>query len=313
MSFNIRQASFPADFIHQAEVVRQTRPEPVSAEELEKRVSELPAGTIREVVLAFDEGGAPLGYAIAFHHRDHKPGLFSLYVNMVPSARRQGIGSALARAAQEVVSARGGTHLRGEVKEADTDTMAFAKGLGFDVVRHIYESRLDLATFDPAPFAGVVDAVKDMGIRFFTLDQHNTEAVQRSFYELCRENLLDNPAEDAQDGFEPFEEWRSFVIEGGLFPHDCMLLAADGDRIVSAVVLEPRKGPLYNRVAVTARSHRGRQLALALKLLAVDVGLRYGAPYLYTENDSLNAPILAINRKMGYVPHPGTYYVEKRI
>ncbi|HYF91472.1 MAG TPA: hypothetical protein VD969_04420 [Symbiobacteriaceae bacterium] len=40
---------------------------------------------------------------------------------------------------------------------------------------------------------------------------------------------------------------------------------------------------------------------------------RHGAPYMRTDNDSQNGPILAVNRKMGYMPLPGDYVVIKRL
>lgn len=48
-------------------------------------------------------------------------------------------------------------------------------------------------------------------------------------------------------------------------------------------------------------------LTQALKLLAIRCARRYGAVYIRTHNDSENAPILAINRKLGYQPQPGLY------
>jgi len=48
------------------------------------------------------------------------------------------------------------------------------------------------------------------------------------------------------------------------------------------------------------RSHRGRKIALALKLRTVEVARRYGVERIVTNNDSLNAPMLSINRTLGY-------------
>jgi GNAT superfamily N-acetyltransferase len=53
------------------------------------------------------------------------------------------------------------------------------------------------------------------------------------------------------------------------------------------------------------RPYRGRGLALALKLRTIRLARRYGAAYIRTHNDSENAPMLALNRKLGYQPEPG--------
>lgn len=57
----------------------------------------------------------------------------------------------------------------------------------------------------------------------------------------------------------------------------------------------------------TCAEYRGRGIAQALKIVAWRTARRYGAKYLRTANDSMNAPMLAINRKMGYKPEPGRY------
>ena len=64
---------------------------------------------------------------------------------------------------------------------------------------------------------------------------------------------------------------------------------------------------MYNMVTGVDRAHRGRGVALAIKLLAIRCARRYGAVYIRTHNDSENAPMLAINRKLGYQPQPGLY------
>lgn len=55
------------------------------------------------------------------------------------------------------------------------------------------------------------------------------------------------------------------------------------------------------------RDYRGRGLAQALKLQTVLLARRAGMRTIRTNNDSLNAPMLAVNRKLGYRPEPGYY------
>jgi RimJ/RimL family protein N-acetyltransferase len=58
------------------------------------------------------------------------------------------------------------------------------------------------------------------------------------------------------------------------------------------------------------RSHRGRKIAQALKVLAARYARQAGVRRISTHNDSLNAPILRINQKMGYQPQPGKYLLK---
>jgi hypothetical protein len=43
------------------------------------------------------------------------------------------------------------------------------------------------------------------------------------------------------------------------------------------------------------------------------VARRLGAGTIRTNNDSLNAPMLAINRKLGYCPLPGYFRLVKHL
>jgi hypothetical protein len=38
-----------------------------------------------------------------------------------------------------------------------------------------------------------------------------------------------------------------------------------------------------------------------------------GVPYLRTNNNSKNAPILAVNRAFGYKPEPGRFELNKQL
>jgi GNAT superfamily N-acetyltransferase len=64
---------------------------------------------------------------------------------------------------------------------------------------------------------------------------------------------------------------------------------------------------MFNMMTGVDRRYRSRGIATALKLLAIRCARRYRAAYLRTNNDSLNAPMLAVNQKLGYISQPGWY------
>ncbi len=56
-------------------------------------------------------------------------------------------------------------------------------------------------------------------------------------------------------------------------------------------------------------AYRGRGIAMALKLRAIEAAIARGCPLITTENHEDNAPMRAINRKIGFVPDsPGVSY-----
>ena len=70
---------------------------------------------------------------------------------------------------------------------------------------------------------------------------------------------------------------------------------------------------MYNMMTGVDPAYRGRRIALALKLLTIRLARQYAADYIRTNNDSDNAPMLAINRKLGYQPVPGLYWLTKKL
>ena len=82
---------------------------------------------------------------------------------------------------------------------------------------------------------------------------------------------------------------------------------------MSAVSLNAEDRSAYNQHTGVLCAYRGRKIAQSLKLLAARYARARGAQTLGTHNDSQNAPILAINRKMGYQPQPGNYLLVREI
>jgi hypothetical protein len=63
----------------------------------------------------------------------------------------------------------------------------------------------------------------------------------------------------------------------------------------------------YNLMTGVMPEYRGRKIAQASKLVTIRFAREQGADTIATNNASNNAPMLAINRKLGYVPLPGVY------
>jgi GNAT superfamily N-acetyltransferase len=76
---------------------------------------------------------------------------------------------------------------------------------------------------------------------------------------------------------------------------------------LSAIGIYPADNHAYNAFTGVLREYRGRGLAQALKLQTILLAKREGVRYVRTNNDSKNAPMLAVNRKLGYMPEPGYY------
>jgi len=265
-------------------------------------------GEIRITMLAQDKTGAAIGYWDIDHETWMTPGTFKMKVVVAPEARGHGLGAQMYCEALRLARERGATHFESYIRETDTVSIKFAEARGFKIQHHGFESILDLADFDEHRFDDLVKQVQAQGFHFFSLAEAGvTEENKHKLYEVNRISGLDNPGND-----ETFPDYYAFskdVFEASWFRADTQLLASHADHWVglSAIGIYPTDRHAYNAFTGVLREYRGRGLAQALKLQTILLAKKEGMRFVRTHNDSNNAPMLAINRKLGYKAEPGYY------
>lgn len=313
MSFVLRAFEAPGDYARLAELKNLNRVQPLTPQEIAGEDADNPPGSICHRIMAVrPSDGRAMGFAEALRFPNTRIGKFYAAVVTDPEARGKGAGAALLADLERFAKEHGGNLLVGEVRDTDPDSLGFAQRRGFTIRRHGFDSTLDLATFDPSPFAGVVDGVKAGGIRFFTMADEPGSVTEEKLYRLLERTLPDIPGYEAS-AFMSFDTFRNWVLEKPNARPDLIIMAADGDRLVGVTTLNVFPDHLYTAHTSVLPECRGRQIALALKLLSIDAARRYGVGYMRTGNDSLNGPMLAVNRKLGYVPVAGDYEVVKEL
>jgi GNAT superfamily N-acetyltransferase len=268
-----------------------------------------PVGRIFRVLVGVDESDSVTGYSAIVHEAWAPKGFFYIFVGVDPPQRRRGIGSALWKASFDFAREQNATLLTSEVWDDDTTGQDFAKQRGFAIERHKFSSSLGLTGFDEKPYLPNIAALEAQGIRFCTLAYFpdDPETTQK-FYELNLAVVQDIPGENWDFSNYP-EFFMKSVIGSPWFSRESRFLAIDGENWVgfAAVNYDPLTCRAYNSTTGVIRAYRARKIAQALKVLAICYAREKGALSIRTDNDSLNAPILAINHKMGYRAEPGKY------
>lgn len=263
---------------------------------------------IRFTTLALDENGQAVGYWDVERESWMTPGRFFIKVIVAPEYRNRKLGTQLYTEALRVAREQGANELESRVREDDPVANKFAEKRGFKIEFHSFESTLDLASFDESKFNDHMARLHADGYRFFSLAEAGaTEENKHKLYEVNRAAGLDNPGSGGT--FSDYHSFSKSVFEASWFRADTQLLASHADRWVgiAAIGLYPEQGYAYNAFTGVLREHRGHGLAQALKLQTILLAKREGARYIRTNNDSNNAPMLAINRKLGYQSEPGMY------
>jgi GNAT superfamily N-acetyltransferase len=205
------------------------------------------------------------------------------------SHRGRGIGRALFDRIEAHAAAVGAERLLADFEENPAG-VAFAESLGFRQVRAEQTAVLDPRTVRVAAPAGVdLRPLRDVDPRFA--------------YEIDMEAMLDMPSTEEFERM-PYDEWASFVLEHPLLSFDGSFVAlVDCEpAAVSLLTADPESGRASSMFTGTMRAYRGRGLGLAVKLASIEWAARNGIVQLATRNDETNAPMLAINRKLGYQP-----------
>src|SRR3954447_15759551 len=160
------------DLPRMVELFNTTQPEPVTLQMAQQRERHRPEGQIQRRLVAVNEGGITVGMG----EGGRPPWRFGMELVVDPAVRQRGVGTALYAALLVFVQEQGATRIDATVRDHFPEGLTFAERRGFVVDRHIFESILDLATFDEGPFAGAVAAAEAQGVRFFTLaDLGDTE------------------------------------------------------------------------------------------------------------------------------------------
>jgi GNAT superfamily N-acetyltransferase len=210
-------------------------------------------------------------------------------VTVTASHRRQGLGARLYELASDHAGAIGGTSQLVKLYEND-EGVAFARARGFSEVRAEAESAVDPRTVTGRPPAGVdLRTVADVDPRLV--------------HAVDLEATLDMPSTAPVEDI-PYDEWEQHVLQHPLFTAEGSFVAmVDGVAAAVSLILADREsGRATSMFTGTLSAYRGRGLARAVKLASIEWLVANGITQLVTTNDETNAPMLAINRRLGFRP-----------
>ena len=127
----------------------------------------------------------------------------------------------------------------------------------------------------------------------------DTDGNRHRYYEADYRAAQDIPSEDF---FEAWTEYEVEVFGNEEYRPEGAYLALDGDQIIGVahVMLDTEHDRMENLFTGVLREYRGRGIAQAMKLLTIKYARQSGVSEILTENDSENAPILAVNGELGY-------------
>jgi GNAT superfamily N-acetyltransferase len=300
MSWTVREEDrSEGDLAAVVRIVNEVTPEnPTSLEELRWQDANYPGTRF----LA-ESGGEVVGTATTGRIYMYGPDYERYWIGLcvLEPNRRQGIGSALYRAVSEHARAAGKTGLQTHVEETHVDGIEFLTHRGFVEIDRAKIVRLDLAGMDRP------DVERIAGIELTTLAARPD--LVPGIHRVAERAFRDIPAADEPVVAGTLEEFRVRDVERPGIPAEAFQVALDATdgRVVGYAALQhvpSQADRAWHDMTAVDPDYRGRGIATALKLATIRWAIEAGLVALETGNDELNAPMRAVNARLGYRPTP---------
>jgi RimJ/RimL family protein N-acetyltransferase len=160
---------------------------------------------------------------------------------------------------------------------------------------------LDVEKFDADAFADVVGRCLRSGIVFTTIAElGDCESNHHRLYELNRTCSADIPE---RGEFYTYAEHCAERIRRAGYNPSTIVIALDGaDWVGMSAASDHRdEGYFFNEMTGVLRSHRGRGIATAMKVVVTERVRDLGVPTMRTFHHPGNEAPIALNRRLGYV------------
>lgn len=223
-------------------------------------------------------------------------------IDVLATARRRGIGTALYEITSSHAREAGKQALHIETTDDRAESIAFLVRHGFRELERAKALALDVRGLEP-PAVAPPD-----GVSIVTLAAR-PDLVEGIFH-VAEEAFPDIPSlDDDPMRVGTLDEFRARDVDRPGIPPDALAIALDeaSGRVIGYASLIRQAGSstrAYHDMTAVARAWRGRGVAGALKRATIGWAIRSGLERLETGNDVANTAMRALNARLGYRPLP---------
>jgi len=244
------------------------------------------------------------------------PGVYSIYAVVAPQWRHRGIGQALMARLEPFALAQGAQRIQPDCREDFADTIRFLERAGYANIGVRFEQKLDLKAFDESPFADVFPRAAESGYTLTTLAAERAVRADadRALFAVADSVSPEVPLPGDVRIRLTYSDFVHSTLEGPGTDPAGIFIAKQGQTYAGMTAVSvPQDGPAITHATYVLPAHRRRGLALALKLLSFRFLVARGYTEARTHNDTVNPPILLLNKRLGYQRLPGWLVWEKRL
>lgn len=273
--------------------------------ENQRSIDELP---LERFVLEKD--GAICGYAQVIPHGFVPPNWAGAGIMVHPDQRNKGYGQILWQQLEERLTKHSLQGLETYIRDDDPVSRAWAETRGFEYYANRFASVLNLEAFDESRFAGHLERIQAVGIEICSFAEiFQNESDWNNILEFVADSLARTPDLQGNPRWS-LPQVAHYVRDDSKTNTDRIFLAIENENWVGVSVLTLDRGQTYNFITAVNPSHRGHGIALALKLTAIKTAIALGYAQMRTNNLSVNAAMLKVNKKLGFENLPGRWLMR---
>lgn len=314
-TISLRPVEPERDFGQLASLFTSEQDEPTSESGLMADYEQRKERIIR-LMVAEDEEGEPLGFTWATRSRFDLNEVY-FYVIVKPEQRGLGVGSVLYEDLEKVFKEEQVKKLQVSIRDTCPICRSFAEQHGFSLRKHSMAMALNLDSLDDRPYDDVIARLKNEGFQFTSMGAlGNTEEAQRKLYAFNDMTDSETPGSEGEHAWLSFEDFQKSVCLSDWYKPDGQMVVIDSKTgiwvALSAITRFEGVDYAYNLHTGVDKRYRRRKIGQAVKIHA----LRYAREALkvksvHTHHNTQNDPMIAIDRKFGYVQIPGIFLMEK--
>lgn len=283
-----------------------------TAEEVRQEIQRIDGSRFtQEWLVAVDRRSGDVVAFARYHHIpwSHHPTKYSLRLYVHPDWQHRGIGRRLIDEVLAALRDHGAQRIKSMAREDWPRSIRFLQRYGFVEQARDFESRLAVENCDLSRFVDYADRVAAGGISLTTLDDElwKDPGCLGAVYQAHCVLDIGAPRDDPEVTAMTFED---FLREEVRFPRallDAFFLAKDGDLYIGESALkrsDADPGILHQQLTAVLPEYRRRGIAMAVKVKTIEYAKQHGHREIRTWNSSRNAPMLAINARLGFVRQP---------
>jgi GNAT superfamily N-acetyltransferase len=240
-----------------------------------------------------------------------------VWTTVLAPHRRKGIGTVLLEALEDEARRREVPKLLGGANEGEKFALDWALARGYRQIGRRIASYVELAKFEPGEFSEALEKARAAGIKIMSFadriegrDAAAQEQWWRALYAAEEPMWADIPFATPTPHW-PYDRFYEAATSGQQIM-DLSLVAYAGDDIAGFTTTGKSKDKDgWTWMTGTAREHRGKGIARALKVEMLTRAKRKGLRAIGTTNDEPNKSMRGINARLGYQMLPAHVELEK--